>query len=72
MPSLTINYSAQEGQRVATALGRLQGLRNGNGPRDATEAEVKTALINIMRGWVHQHERQAAEQAINIAAFDPS
>jgi hypothetical protein len=72
MPSLTINYTAQEGQRVATALGRLQGLRDANGPRAATEAEVKKSLIGTMRGWVDQSEREIAQQSISVAAFDPT
>lgn len=72
MPSLTITYSAQEGQRVAAAFGKIQGLVNGSGPRNATEAEIKAALIGTMRGWVHQAEHETAAQAISIAAFDPT
>ena len=67
MPSLTITYTAQEGQRVAAALGKLRGLG-----RSATEGEVKTALIGTMRGWVHDAEGEEARQAISLSAFDPT
>lgn len=72
MPSLTITYTAQEGQRVAAALGKLRNLQNGQGPRSATEAEVKQSLIGVMRGWVIQVERETAEQAISLSPFDPT
>lgn len=57
MPSLTINYNAQDGQRVCNALGKLRGLRNAQGPRAATEAEVKAALCSVAKGWVEEAER---------------
>lgn len=72
MPSMTINYTAQEGARVAAAFGKLQGLRDANGPRSATEAEVKKALIDTMRGWVTQAEREESVNAISISAFEPT
>jgi hypothetical protein len=73
MPSLTINYTAQEGQRVATAYAHINDWRDANGdPRDATAAEVKQALINVMRGWVQQSETQKARQEIVIAPIDPT
>lgn len=59
MPSLTINYSIADGQRVAAAYGKLQGWTNGGGaPRSATADEIKEALKGVMKGWVRQAERQ--------------
>jgi capsule polysaccharide export protein KpsE/RkpR len=73
MPSLTITYTAQEGQRVATAYGHLNDWRDENGePRDATAAEVKQALINVLRGWVRQSEHQKAQQEIVIEPINPT
>lgn len=73
MPSLTINYTVQEGQRVAAAYGHLNDWRDENDVlRDATAAEIKQALISVMRGWVRQSETQKAQAGIQIAAFDPT
>lgn len=72
MPFLRIDYSASEGQLVTAALGKLNGYTDANGPRSATEAEVKKALIGVMRGWVHRVAHQEGEQNISLPAFDPT
>lgn len=71
MPSLTINYNAQDGATVAAALGKIQGWTNGGGaPRSATEAEVKQALIGVMKGWVRTVKTQEAQALIQITDVD--
>lgn len=72
MPSLTINYTAQEGQTVAAAAGRVYGYRDASGPRPATEAEVKKALIGVMKGWVEQVAQEDAAQQVVMPSFNPS
>jgi hypothetical protein len=67
MAVLTITTTAGEAQRVATAFGARLGLG-----RDATNAEVKTAVIAYIRSIVRTYENEVAIAALVPAAFDPT
>lgn len=61
MPSITLTLDAANASRVASAVGRVQGLFDGNGtPRDATLAEVKAYITDQLRRIVRDQERAAA------------
>jgi hypothetical protein len=77
MPSMSITYTASEGNRFAAALGKAQNLRDGDGkPRSATTAECKTFIIGRMKQLVIDVEgrdlTEAAIAAVVVPAFDPS
>ena len=77
MPTMTITTTAGQAARLAEALGRLHGLKDGSGqPRDATAQEIKDFTIQGFRNAVHAYERQkntaTACAAITDTAFDPS
>jgi hypothetical protein len=61
MPSTTLNFTANQAQRISVAVGA-----NFNPPRNATEAEVKAVLVAHLKGLVHSYETQQAA----IAAAD--
>ena len=61
MPSTTLNFTANQAQRIAAAVGA-----NFTPPRAATEAEVKAVLVAHLKGLVHSYETQQAA----IAAAD--
>lgn len=62
MASLTITTTAQQDARIAPAIGSILGLG-----RDATLAEVKSFMIDYLRGSVQDYERR-----INAASFTPN
>lgn len=67
MPSTTLNYTAQVGNRVAAALGKEKDYRDESGqPRSATEAEYKEWLKEETQRMTIKNERRAQEQAISI------
>ncbi len=72
MPTLTINTTGAQAQRVSVAYGRLLNLRtpDKSAERDATAAEVKAEIINQIRGVVLSHERDIAAQAASDAVPD--
>ncbi len=74
MPTLTINTTAGQASRAASAVGVELGLRGSDGAqRDATPAEVKDWLIRQMRKLVHAHEIKVAQAALQSpSAFDPT
>ena len=72
MPSMTVTMTVQQAQRVAAAFGMAHNLRDANGPRAATEVEVKAFTIAWMRGIVLDQERQAAARAAVDVNFDPT
>jgi hypothetical protein len=79
MPSMTLNYTAGEGQRFAAALGKAQNLKDTQEPpqpRDATAAECKAFVIGRMKQLVIDIEGRdltaAAVAAVVIPAFDPT
>ncbi len=76
MPTLTINTTAGQAQRVSVAYGRLLNLRtpDKSAERDATAAEIKAAVINQIRGVVLEHERDVVMQAASdaVPGIDPT
>lgn len=63
MPSMTITTTAQQAQRLATALGKALGYG-----RDATADEIKAYVVDHFRQLVHREERQE----VAPTAFDPT
>ncbi len=76
MPTLTINTTAAQAQRVSVAFGRQLNLRtpDKSAERDATAAEVKSAVIDHIRQTVLSHERDVATQAASdgVPPIDPT
>lgn len=72
MPSMTITTDNGLAARLAAAVGRKLDLRDSNGPRDATAAEVKKFTIDMLRGVVHDVEREQAQLQISVSAWEPS
>ena len=72
MPTLTINTTSAQAQRVSVAYGRLLNLRtpDKSAERDATAAEIKAAVIDQIRSIVLVHERETAMQAASDAVPD--
>jgi hypothetical protein len=68
MPDLVLTYTAGQVNRIQTALGRYQSLKDGGGaPRDATAAEIKAWLNRQVTGMVRTQERAAAEAAVTLS-----
>ena len=67
MSTLTINTTAEQALRVAAAVGQSQGLG-----RNATAAECKDFVIQLLRQLVQQQEYIAAQNLITSTAFDPT
>jgi len=63
MPSLTITTTAEQASRLASAYGAKLGLG-----RDATQAEVKAALIAEMKSVVRSYEAERAHRSVVIPA----
>lgn len=59
MPTTTINYSAQDGGRIAAAVGAELDLG-----RSATANEVKTYVMKRIEAMVLRHERQQKQAAL--------
>ncbi len=72
MPTLRINTTGAQAQRVSVAYGRMLNLRtpDKSAERDASAAEVKAAVINQIRGVVREYERDIAAQAASDAVPD--
>lgn len=74
MPSMTLNYSAQYGQRVADALGKAWNLKDTQDPpqpRSATAAEVKQFIIGRVQQLVVDIEGAALTKAAVDAVVVP-
>lgn len=74
MPSLTLNYSAAYGQRVARALGKAWNLMDTQDPpqpRAATAAEVKQFLIQRAHQLVVDIEGAELQRAALAAVVVP-
>ncbi len=68
MATLTITTTAAQNTRIVKAFGGILGLRDGNDlPRNATAAEVKSAVIDYVKETVLRHERNEAVQAASDA-----
>lgn len=74
MASLTITTDAPQDARLGPAFGDLLQVRNSSGQvRNATTAEVKAYLIDILRGVVQNYEDRLAKAAVaSPAAFTPT
>lgn len=71
MATTLLTYSAQNGLRMAAALGEEWDLRNESGQRrNATEDEFKQWIKGECQRLTVKHERRAAEQAIVITPPD--
>jgi hypothetical protein len=71
MGTLTINTTAGQDTRIQAAFGARLGTVDGNGdPRDATGAEVKDELINLIKTIVLQYEKNEAASAAAGAVTD--
>jgi hypothetical protein len=65
MPSTTFTYTAQQGQRIASAAGKALGLTDEQGlPRSATAQETNDLLIKHIKGFVRHWEEQEQKQAL--------
>ena len=74
MPTLTLNYSAQYGQRVAAALGKAHNLvdtQDPPQPRSATAAEVKEFIIKRVYQLVVDIEGRDLQAAALAAVVVP-
>jgi len=68
MPSMTINTTSEQAQRVAAAFGKQLNLVDENDePRDATAAEIKAATIDYIKTTVLRQEQRAAAQVASDA-----
>lgn len=68
MAVITLTTDAANAARLATAVGRDQGLKDAAGaPRDATLAEVKAWFTAYAVRTVQDTERVAAQNAIVIS-----
>lgn len=65
MPTLSIDFTAPQAQRMATAIGGV--LRLG---RDATPAEVKQYWVDEMKRLVKNVEYENATRQITGASLD--
>jgi len=63
MPSITLNFSAENGARLSAAYERRLGL-----DQPATADEVKADVIDYLRKVVEIEEREAAEAALAAGA----
>lgn len=71
MGTLTINTTAGQDTRIQAAFGNRLNTVDGNGdPRDATGAEVKDELINLIKTIVLQYEKQVAATAAQAGVTD--
>ena len=73
MATLTINTTAPQDARIIAAYGKFLGTVDGNGdPRNATAAEVKTAVINNIKQVVFDQEHKAALAAVTTTTVEPT
>ena len=77
MPTLTINLTAPQAARVATAYGKELGLVDDTDPenpipRDADMDEVKAKVINQIKGVVFGQERTALVAAVAVDELEPT
>lgn len=65
MPTLSIDFTAPQAQRMATAIGGVLRLA-----RDATPAEVKQYWVDEMKRLVKNVEYENATRQITSASLD--
>jgi len=67
MPTLTINTTAAQATRVASAFGKRLNLG-----RDATNAEVKQQVIEFLKDAVWDQEHRDAVEAVVTNRINPT
>jgi hypothetical protein len=67
MATTTINTTAAEDSRLVVAFGTFLNLG-----RNATQAEIKAALVAWLTSVVNEQEYQAAKKAIAITNIAPT
>lgn len=68
MPTLSIETTAGQASRIATALGRERGLVDDQGnPRSATPQEVRAFVVDVLKRLVDGQEQRAAEETARAA-----
>lgn len=73
MATLTINTTAVEDARIASAVGLTLRLTNADGTmRSATGLEVKQYIIGSIRDLVRQREAEAAAASFVFSALTPT
>lgn len=74
MPSMTITTDNSQAQRLATALGRKLDYRNDatGAPRDATGAEIKAYVVDMLRAVTHEYEAEQKRIQNTLTPFDPT
>lgn len=74
MAAITITTDNAQAQRLATALGRKLDYRNEatGAPRDATGAEIKAYVVDMLRAVVHEYEAEQLRIQSSLSAFTPA
>lgn len=71
MGTLTINTTAGQDARIQAAFGARLATVDGNGdPRDATGAEVKDEIVNLIKTIVLQYEKNEAARTAEAGVTD--
>lgn len=71
MGTLTINTTTAQDARIQAAFGARLGTVDGNGdPRDATGAEVRAEIVNLIKTIVLQYEKNEAAVAAEAGVTD--
>lgn len=65
MPTLTINLTNEQAQRIQEAFATPSNPNPGM-------AELKEFCINRIRAYVHEVERRKATEAITVEPIDPT
>ena len=69
MPTITIDVTAPQANRISSAFGKAWNLKDNDGnPRDATLAELRKFLIDQLAGVVYGMERKEAMEAVSPPA----
>ena len=70
MPTLTVDLTAPQAQRLSVAFGKFYNFKDANeSPRPATIGEIEFFLRSELRKIVQIQERQDAEAAIVVGDF---
>ena len=65
MPTITIDVTAQQANRISAAFGKAWNLKDGAGePRTATLAELRKFLIDQLAGVVYGIEHKETVEAV--------
>lgn len=73
MATVTITTTAPQDARLAPAYGYKLGLKDASGnPRNATTADVKAYLIDVLQADVRNYEYEQAKEGIVTTVFAPT